>query len=1063
VASDYERITSENIRKRGEEFDDIGRFLAEQLYSDRTHFVYELLQNAEDALGRRLRSERSRDTRGVAFQLFRDRLELRHFGEPFDEDDVRAICDVLKGTKTDDAVQIGRFGIGFKSVYAYTASPEVHSGSEHFRIERYIRPSAVPARQLAHGETLFVLPFDHPDVLPDEAFEQIRDRLASLDPRTLLFLRNVDEVSWNCETAAGGTYLREDKEERDARRVTVIGERNTGSKVDEEEWLVFERPVLGSEGSGASRVEVAFRMERDQETAEEKIVSARDSKLVVFFPTEKETHLGFLVQGPYRTTPARDNINDDDWNRRLVEETAALIAETLPKIRDRGLLTASFLQVLPTQGAYFAPGSTFRPVFEEVKNTLKIKELLPTQSGFFVSARSAKLARTAGLRELISDEQLGQLHDGRQLRWLPSEITYDRTPGLRQYLISEIGIEEIEPEMFARRLDAAFTANQTDDWMIRFYTFLDDQKALWQPQRWRRESAVLRTKPFIRLENLSHVPPFWGDGVTPRAFLSIENETSLPTVRREVSKNEQARRFLINLGLTEPNIVDEVIEEILPKYRQPDAEARVTHSEHERDIRKIMYALKDASGDKQERLANTLRATPFLLANNPATGSVAFQNPSTIYLRSPKLELYFEGNPSAWFLEGGYDDYERDLSRLGVLSEVRVTRMKPSSYGVSAGHVVIQQEHGWHVRGLDGFDPGCEIDGLLHALENINTEKASYIWNELLLLYSRHVRGTIESATRQNFENSERKDALSMMGTLVTENSWLPERNGELRKPAELGLEDLPDGFAKNEGLGEALGMRPSDVTLLADRLGVRSKDIDFMVRHREEFEEFKRQFEESRQASQTGSEQNGTANDENNANLDFAQELQEIFAKPGTERRGDPPLPSGPVGSPELRRERTQEEIERAKLEEPEPEQRFVRVPRKIWERKDLAVRTFLREQYDGECQICAQAFPKRNGEPYFEGLYLVSSTKARWVNRVGNILCLCATCCAKLQHGAVEAEDILEQVESYRTEREGGYGEPALHLRLCGEPEKIRFSERHMIDLQEIIEHPNGDASVQ
>ncbi len=474
-----------------------------------------------------------------------------------------------------------------------------------------------------------------------------------------------------------------------------------------------------------------------------------------------------------------------------------------------------------------------------------------------------------------------------------------------------------------------------------------------------------------------------------------------------------------------------------------------------------MRALEDAFGTREERLVGALCATPFLLAHNPATESVAFQNPWAVYMRSPELETYFEGNPSVWFLEDGYDNYQRELSRLGVESGVRVTRKKPSSYGNSAGHVVIAKEHGWHARGLEGFDPECEVDGLQHALENIDERKASYIWNALLLPNSRFVSGTVESATRQNYENSEYKEELSVMGLLVTEHAWLPGHNGEIRKPSELGLEDLPGGFVKDESLAEALGMRPSDVTLLADRLGVSSENIDIMVQHPEEFEEFKRHLKEKKQASQTGPELNGSVGAENDADLDFARELEEVFAKPGGERSEDPPLPPGPVVAPELRRERTKEEIARTKDEEPQPEQRFARVPRKVWERKDIAVRAFLQEQYDGACQVCTQSFPKRDGEPYFEGLYLVSSTKARWMNRAGNILCLCATCCAKFQHGAVEAEDILEQVRVYATELEGKLGEPTLHLRLCGEPEKIRFSERHMIDLQEILDHVHEDAS--
>ncbi len=300
------------------------------------------------------------------------------------------------------------------------------------------------------------------------------------------------------------------------------------------------------------------------------------------------------------------------------------------------------------------------------------------------------------------------------------------------------------------------------------------------------------------------------------------------------------------------------------------------------------------------------------------------------------------------------------------------------------------------------------------------------------------------------------------MGLLVTENAWLPDRDGEFRAPEEMGLEDLPDGFAKDEGLAEALGMRASDVTLLADRLGFRSEDVDFWVRHRDEFEEFKRQIQESQRTSRPDVDRDGLEDSEPDPDLDYAGELEAAFTRPGGDRGADPPLAPGPVDSLELRRERTQVEIEASKREEPQPKQRFVRVSQKVWEKNDLAVRTFLLEQYDGACQICTQSFPKRDGEPYFEGLYLVHSTSARWVNRAGNVLCLCATCCAKFQHGAVEAEDVLEQVMGFRAYREGGGEDTVLRLKLCGESVEIRFSERHMIDLQEMVKDHHVDTPV-
>ena len=90
MPSDYKKICADNIKRRGNEFDDIGRLISEQLYSDRSHFIYELLQNAEDALERRFKQYPDDNSRcGVQFRLFHNRLEFRHFGILFTEDDVK--------------------------------------------------------------------------------------------------------------------------------------------------------------------------------------------------------------------------------------------------------------------------------------------------------------------------------------------------------------------------------------------------------------------------------------------------------------------------------------------------------------------------------------------------------------------------------------------------------------------------------------------------------------------------------------------------------------------------------------------------------------------------------------------------------------------------------------------------------------------------------------------------------------------------------------------------------------------------------------------------------------
>jgi hypothetical protein len=81
---------------------------------------------------------------------------------------------------------VGRFGLGFKSVYLVTDRPEIHSGDWHFRIEDGCRPVEVESpADLKSGWTRFDLPL-RPEACELEDPEG--ERLVSLVP----FLRQID-------------------------------------------------------------------------------------------------------------------------------------------------------------------------------------------------------------------------------------------------------------------------------------------------------------------------------------------------------------------------------------------------------------------------------------------------------------------------------------------------------------------------------------------------------------------------------------------------------------------------------------------------------------------------------------------------------------------------------------------------------------------------------------------------------------------------------------------------------------------------------------------------------
>lgn len=188
---------------------------------------------------------------------------------------------------------------------------------------------------------------------------------------------------------------------------------------------------------------------------------------------------------------------------------------------------------------------------------------------------------------------------------------------------------------------------------------------------------------------------------------------------------------------------------------------------------------------------------------------------------------------------------------------------------------------------------------------------------------------------------------------------------------------------------------------------------------------------------------------------IPFDKALSEVFSVPGKDTDSARSGNEGFSPNPSRRREKTQEEITDAIANEDKRQERFSFALRKKWKGKNDQVRVDFVEWYGGQCQICDQTFTQKNGEAFFEGLYLVSYTTAEWRDRVGNVLCLCAQHSAMFQFGPKEVEkNVIQQVMRLKTKAEGGNGHPSIQMKLCGDPVRIKFAEKHFIDLQEMIE---------
>ena len=429
-------------------------------------------------------------------------------------------------------------------MYAYTRTPRIYSGGEAFRIENFVRPYAVNPTAEPAAETLFVFPFDHDTVPAEVATREIAAALGALQPRILLFLRNIERLRTGGPGAADSMVER--SVSRWARGVPA-GDGVPGRAAGGVAHLAASgRGPPGAAGRG--RVALVGG----------RVAAVGASPLTAFFPTEKETFLGFLIQGPYRTTPARDNIpGDDPSNQALVRQTAALLTDVLPELRDEGLLTADALQALPLDAARFPAGSMFRPLFDAAGDALTAEALIPMAGGGYGVAVDLLLAGSPEVLGLLDPGQLGVLCGaGRPVWFADAAISERSTPALWRYLRDEIGVDEITPEAVVTRLTEEFLAEQDDLWITRFYRFLAGHPSLW---------PAAGDKPVIRLEDGRQVAPFDGQG-RPAVYLPGPAPSSLPTVKRVVADSPAARAFLTALQLTVPDVVAEVLQMVLPRY-----------------------------------------------------------------------------------------------------------------------------------------------------------------------------------------------------------------------------------------------------------------------------------------------------------------------------------------------------------------------------------------------------------------------------------------------------------------------------------------------------------------
>ena len=386
--------------------------LSRRVYADPGHFIFELLQNADDAGARRWEA-----------RFEPGRVVVIHDGAPFSFRDAIGVLSI--GQTTKDAGQIGFFGVGFKSVYGVTERPRIHSGALHFEIAHVSIPRVLHTRppEADDGRTVVVLPFrDDMASTARDLFERAR----AIPPETLMTLPNLCEL----EMAGPDGQRRHERAEHSGNETVLVdlvgGDRRRFLR--EMGSVRFDGPRQeGRSTDSPLMVAAEIRTHDDTETAAPLI----GATVFAFLPTAEDSGLRVLTHARYDVTVDRERLEGDSaWNRCLLAAGGAALGALAVALAQRAI------DPLPVLPATDELSNVVSEAGRAVRATLLDQPVLRAANGQLVSPRLARLLPDDLLVELAELD----LGDGaRALGPLsPRDRSAARFLGARELLAAEL-------------------------------------------------------------------------------------------------------------------------------------------------------------------------------------------------------------------------------------------------------------------------------------------------------------------------------------------------------------------------------------------------------------------------------------------------------------------------------------------------------------------------------------------------------------------------------------------------------------------------------------------------
>ena len=815
-------------------------------YPESAHFVYELLQNADDA-----------EATEVYIILRQDQMLFKHNGKKHfnitleDEEpvgDINSITGIGDSSKINTQNKIGKFGVGFKAVFQYTDTPEIYDDIFKFKIENYIVPTLLPYDhpERQEGETLFVFPFKN----GEQSYQDILRRLENLK-NPILFLHNIHRIVWRIDRIENGTgketkYSKEiiDSEDYDDNITMehyVLHEPSKTSNV----FLFSEKIVITNDGKSTEHlINVGYYYDSEKK----KLITNITQNIYCFFPTKESFKTCFVSHAPFLLTDNRQNLKpNENINEELINLLAELAAKAVVYLRDYGvkhkklLIDENITEIIPNYVRHYWQSLDERfeePIVNAFKKLLETERILLSRNGKYLSMREAYKGSPRELVELLSQKQLVMLtnkaykHDyynNKEDKMLnPKDVDFLKWE-LAQNIIKQDNniynkLGEYTSESFARDITLDFMKAQDLKWVTRMYTFLRTAA----PKLWKltdkdsnklASSLPFREAPIIKTQKGEWVKPFV-DVTSPNIYLPLkdDNKSDYNFVANEYLQNEMAKKFFMELDLKEPDEYDYIRQVILGKFESDEID--IENDELSSDFMVILrYYQKVKEKYQGQKLIQEVKEKILLVDKD---GILCRSH--ELYFHSHNLELYLSGVNDIHYI--GLDIYKDATKEFGI----ETVRMFLLMLGVKL-YPKIESFMRWDKSYLSErlksqilitniYDYRFEDYALQGFNEfkkhKIHKETSHYLWNVVLpalkfgnyehmaMIYRRKYARSYDTV----YYDSTFKDSLQY-------SKWILDKNGNVLSSNEIALEDLDSEYDRNNGLIQFLGIEKREKSIL--------------------------------------------------------------------------------------------------------------------------------------------------------------------------------------------------------------------------------------------------------